>query len=219
MGNFVNSEIIGKPTDSDYGVVFAYDLKEYLNDLDKFSDIEFVKGKDTVDESGHVPVELRLEMKDNITEFDLKYLIENDIRNAIAFGKYIRKHFYQSSEPIKYSIENKNSKTVAVLQLKAIPRHPAQLYESGTSFLIFAIFFFIWYKKKEKLPRGLLFGLFLVILFGLRFVHELFKENQVDFENSMEYNMGQLLSIPLIIAGLLILMNLKRLQPKNKDKG
>lgn len=219
MGNFVNSEIIGKPTNSDYGVIFAYDLKEYLTDLDKFSDIEFVKGKDTVDENGHVPVELRLELKNNITEFDLKYLIENDIRNAIIFGKYIKRHFYQASEPIEYSIENKNSKTVAVLQLKAIPRHPAQLYESGTSFLIFAIFFFIWYKKKEKLPRGLLFGLFLVILFGLRFVHELFKENQVDFENSMEYNMGQLLSIPLIIAGLLILMNLKRLQPKNKDKG
>ena len=57
---------------------------------------------------------------------------------------------------------------------------------------------------KIDTPDGLLFGLFLVLLFGLRFVHELFKENQVAFEDDLTLNMGQILSIPLILAGMFI---------------
>ena len=64
------------------------------------------------------------------------------------------------------------------------------------------------------MPEGLLFGTFLIILFGLRFIYEFLKENQVEFEDSMKLNMGQILSIPLVIAGIWILFNLKKLQPK-----
>lgn len=81
------------------------------------------------------------------------------------------------------------------------PRHPTQLYE-GLSYLI--IFLFLWgyyYKKNGKPAQGMIFGLFLILVFGMRFLIEFVKEPQETFEKSMSLNLGQLLSIPLIIAG------------------
>ena len=86
-----------------------------------------------------------------------------------------------------------------------IPRHPAQLYESISCVLLFLLLFLIWNKKKNNLEHGSLFGIFLIVCFGLRFAYEFLKENQVAFENDLPLNMGQILSIPLVIAGIVIL--------------
>ena len=94
--------------------------------------------------------------------------------------------------------------------MMALPRHPAQLYEAISTFLLFLFLYYLWNRRKSFTPRGLLFGLFVVILFTLRFVYEFLKENQVDKEdfllNTIGMNIGQLLSIPLIIIGLFILI-------------
>ena len=57
-------------------------------------------------------------------------------------------------------------------------------------------------KKKEKVVPGSLFGIFLIILFGFRFLIEYFKEVQEPFEQSMIINMGQILSLPFILGGI-----------------
>jgi phosphatidylglycerol---prolipoprotein diacylglyceryl transferase len=87
-----------------------------------------------------------------------------------------------------------------------VPRHPAQLYEAISSFVIFLALLWLWRQRKELTPRGRIFGLFVVVLFSLRFLYEFLKEPQVGFEESMALNMGQILSIPLILAGLYILI-------------
>jgi len=86
-----------------------------------------------------------------------------------------------------------------------MPRHPAQLYEAITSLLLFAFLFWLYKKFKNQPPEGLLFGLFLVILFSFRFIDEFFKIEQVDFEKGMILNMGQILSIPAILLGFVVL--------------
>jgi len=91
-------------------------------------------------------------------------------------------------------------------QIDYIPRHPAQLYEAIYCFLLFFLLFGIWYKKHTTIRDGLLTGWFFVILFSLRFVDEFFKINQVSFEDDLTLNMGQLLSIPFVIMGVLILL-------------
>ena len=66
-------------------------------------------------------------------------------------------------------------------------------------------FIFIWrlyYVKNGKPASGLIFGLFLILVFGVRFFIEFVKEPQVGFEQGMLLNMGQLLSIPLIALGI-----------------
>ena len=87
-----------------------------------------------------------------------------------------------------------------------IPRHPAQLYEAIHYFISFIVLFWIWCRQKDKMKNGFLFGWALIIMFSLRFVDEFFKINQEQFEDGMILNMGQILSIPFILAGIVILI-------------
>jgi prolipoprotein diacylglyceryl transferase len=81
------------------------------------------------------------------------------------------------------------------------PRHPTQIYEGLAYLLIFAILMWVYYRKDGKPKEGILISLFLLLVFGVRFFVEFLKEPQVGFESGMPLNMGQLLSIPFIIAG------------------
>jgi phosphatidylglycerol---prolipoprotein diacylglyceryl transferase len=83
-----------------------------------------------------------------------------------------------------------------------LPRHPTQIYEGLSYLLIFFYLFWYYYKKDGKPAGGYLFGMFMILVFGMRFLIEFLKEPQVGFEQSMLLNMGQLLSIPLILAGI-----------------
>jgi len=98
-----------------------------------------------------------------------------------------------------------------------LPRHPAQLYEAIYCFLLFLFLFRTWYKKGNELRDGFLTGWFLIILFSLRFVDEFFKIDQVSFEADMMLNMGQLLSIPFVIIGIVILFVSKRQGREKND--
>lgn len=89
-------------------------------------------------------------------------------------------------------------------QVDNVARHPGQLYEALAYLVTFGI---LWYfKDRFKEVRGKLFGLFLVLMFGVRFLLEFLKINQESFDNPWPINMGQILSIPFIIAGIWILM-------------
>ena len=87
-----------------------------------------------------------------------------------------------------------------------IPRHPTQLYEAFSYFLIFGIMFFLYKSKKVSKVNGILFGIFMILLFSARFIIEFFKENQESFESQMPINMGQILSIPFILSGLILVI-------------
>lgn len=91
-----------------------------------------------------------------------------------------------------------------------IPRHPTQLYEAFSYLLIFGILMYVYRNKNIKKPNGLIFDLCLVLVFLTRFIIEFFKENQVGFEDSMTINMGQILSIPFIIIGLILMFVRKK---------
>lgn len=94
--------------------------------------------------------------------------------------------------------------------------HPTQLYEALSYLLIGIIMLVLYYKKKESEPnkplyRGFLFGLFLVLLFGARFFIEYFKLPQegsdaVAMSAGRLLNNGQLLSIPFVVAGIVIII-------------
>ncbi|MBX2967567.1 MAG: prolipoprotein diacylglyceryl transferase [Cyclobacteriaceae bacterium] len=101
-----------------------------------------------------------------------------------------------------------------------IPRHPAQLYEAIHYFISFVILFWIWLRQKNRIKDGFLFSLALIIMFSFRFVDEFFKINQEQFEDGMILNMGQILSLPFILIGivLLILTAGKKRQPASADK-
>lgn len=96
-----------------------------------------------------------------------------------------------------------------------IPRHPAQLYEAIAYFILFLIMIYIYKNYSKKVHRGFFFGLCLTFIFTFRFFVEYIKENQVDFEEGMILNMGQLLSIPFIILGIACILGGKKLDKLN----
>lgn len=94
---------------------------------------------------------------------------------------------------------------VYLLNGETVPKHPTQLYEALSYLLIFTSLIIYYYKVNGKPRPGNMFGIFLVSLFGMRFLIEFIKEDQVGFENGMLFNMGQLLSVPFIFAGCVFL--------------
>jgi prolipoprotein diacylglyceryl transferase len=221
FGNFINSEIIGLPTRTNQGVVFARDLIDRIEAMPQVEEAEVVKDDSRdIDEMGYVPVQVEIFFNKSVgSEAVAGSLVRTNVKTILSSYDYINLHFYEPpSNPMQFNIKQQNGMFLATVSTKAIARHPAQLYESISTFLLFIFLFYLWSKKKAKLPEGMLFGTFLVILFGLRFLYEFVKEAQVDFEKTMSLNMGQILSIPLVLIGIWILFNLKKLQPKQETK-
>ena len=94
-------------------------------------------------------------------------------------------------------------------QIDAVPRHPAQLYEACGYIILCGISLLLYYKSKITAYNGRLLGFIISSGFAWRFFCEFFKEDQVPFEAGMTINMGQWLSIPFIIGGLLLMANVQ----------
>ncbi len=149
VGNFLNSEMIGKVTDSPIGIKFV---------------------------------------QDEISEGQAISLTK--IKNS--------KEAYQT-----LTSDSQFAEIVA-----SIPyRYPGQLMEAAGYVLVFAILMYLYWKTDAAKKPGFLFGLFLLLLMGVRFIVENFKEVQVVERGEWALNTGQLLSIPFIIAGLYFVIN------------
>ena len=118
---------------------------------------------------------------------------------GLSFG-FIRLGNFMNSEII--GIPTTKPWGVIFERVDNIPRHPAQLYEAISYFIIFTIMMLLYKKVRPRLKNGFLFGLATVLFFSARFIIEFLKENQVGFEEGMTLNMGQLLSLPFIVAGI-----------------
>lgn len=95
------------------------------------------------------------------------------------------------------------------------PRHPAQLYEAVYCLFLFIFMFWFWKNKRNTVGPGFMFGLLCVVLFIERFVDEFFKENQSAFEDALPINMGQILSIPFIILGIIMIIRSYKKEPNS----
>ena len=90
-------------------------------------------------------------------------------------------------------------------RIDSLPRHPAQLYEAIAYGSIFVGLYRLYGKLSARTASGFLFGLFLTSVFGFRFFIEFVKERQAHYGLDLPLSIGQLLSIPLIIAGIVLL--------------
>ncbi|OUD34508.1 prolipoprotein diacylglyceryl transferase [Flavobacterium sp. FPG59] len=135
-------------------------------------------------------------------KYEIKYLKILDLIAIVAplGAAFIRLANLMNSEMIG------NSTTLPwafiFSRIDSVPRHPAQLYEAIAYLLIFGIVFAIYKTKKITLGNGFLFGLAITLIFTMRILIEFVKINQVEFEEGMLLNMGQLLSLPFIAIGI-----------------
>jgi prolipoprotein diacylglyceryl transferase len=137
-----------------------------------------------------------------------------------AFGiKFIRDHFSPNDAVNATRIGNPNEAYQAIATnpqfanlLQQVPaKHPAQLYEAFCYVFVFAILFFLYWKTEARNKQGYLFGVFLVLLWSVRFVVEFVKESQGGFEGENPILLtGQWLSIPFIIVGIYFMLKPKK---------
>ena len=88
---------------------------------------------------------------------------------------------------------------------ETVPKHPTQIYEALAYLLVFVLLYIIYKRNQGVFKSGLLFSLFMIFVFTFRFFVEFIKNDQVAFESGMVLNMGQWLSIPFVLFGIILL--------------
>ncbi|MDC0635233.1 prolipoprotein diacylglyceryl transferase [Flavobacteriaceae bacterium] len=207
IGNFVNSEIVGLPTNSNYGVIQLNPYSDKLTqNLPFVKDISYKKTEHSA-APGYPILNVTVYFKNQkYYEQRIRAGVDRLLLRTMPIREGTNSHVINpEGSQLKYAYTRTNDTFFLNYEAVGVVRHPVQLYESITNFLLFIILFWIWYKKRANLKPGLLLGLLLISLFSMRVFHECFKENQVSFENEMALNMGQLLSIPFIILGIFLL--------------
>lgn len=100
---------------------------------------------------------------------------------------------------------------------ETVPKHPTQLYEAMAYLITFFTVNRLYWKTNIKSKVGMISGIFFIMIFTARFFIEFVKEEQEAFEASMTLNMGQWLSIPIILGGIVLIIYANR--TKNKKAG
>jgi phosphatidylglycerol---prolipoprotein diacylglyceryl transferase len=149
-----------------------------------------------------IPTAIFLYSKKN-KEMTFLWLFDRIVIPVALSGFFIRMGNLFNSEII--GKPTNGSWGVVFTAVDNVPRHPTQVYESVAYLLIFFFLFSFYLRKGEKFKPGTICGMFLVLVFGFRFFVEFLKENQSSFEDSLILNMGQILSIPLVILGIYLL--------------
>lgn len=87
---------------------------------------------------------------------------------------------------------------------ETVPKHPTQIYEALAYLFTFVLLMFLYLKTRIRYREGFIFGIFFALIFGSRFFVEFIKEDQEAFEAGMALNMGQWLSIPFVVGGIIL---------------
>lgn len=97
------------------------------------------------------------------------------------------------------------------------PSHPTQIYEALCYLALFGVLMWMYWKRDAQRRPGLIFGVFFTALFTSRFIIEFIKNVQEPWEIQLReacgMDMGQLLSIPFIIAGVCLIVYALRRPP------
>lgn len=151
------------------------------------------------------------------TKIKLTWVLDCIGLAAPLFGCFIRLGNLMNSE-IYGDVTDLPFGMVFVQAGETLPRHPAQLYEAIAYLLLFFAVAYLYYKKVNKVGSGLYIGFSVFTVFLFRFLVEFIKKEQVGFEEGMFINMGQILSIPLIITGFCFIYYSFKQKKENIEK-
>jgi phosphatidylglycerol:prolipoprotein diacylglycerol transferase len=219
-GNFMNSEMEGTATGSSLGVIYARGTEEVLQyDEERVESVTFSLREDIpVETPGYFPMKATMVYARGI-EVDQReeQFISSRIGRTLKTYREVVEHvdFGDLNEPLEYEVSQKGGRYYVDIYGVGTARHTAQLYEAIYCLLIMIALFYIWKNYDGKVPVGFNFALFNILLWSLRFVDEFFKMNQEDFEADIPLNMGQWLSIPLVLMGVAVMIAAYNKQNKN----
>ncbi len=206
VGNFINGEIVGRPTHSGYGVVFVPQTRvAVLRGFPSVRELHVVRREDDRSApAGYIPVTVAIDMGlPGMTKELAFWQLTRALLPAIQGNAVVKGTFTgltgAGSVPVLTPVAGGWR---AEIPAWGIARHPVQLYE-GLSALLLAIgLFIVWWRRKAATPGGLLLGWCFILLFTTRFFLEFLKEDVTPIESGLFLKVGQLLSIPFILLGI-----------------
>jgi prolipoprotein diacylglyceryltransferase len=209
LGNLMNSEIYGNPTKTTSGYVFTHDLTRLLNEKYKGTVDRVSFSRPNVEISNPekgVPIEAHVRFNRKIKdEKQIRLFAENflpaDLKRYTFDGNVL-----PPDGNLNYTISRDGRYMVLNATITGVPRFPTQIYEAGSYLAIFVILMLLYFGLGTRLQSGYLFGVFLVLVFTARFFIEFLKQNQESFEDAMALNMGQILSIPFVVGGIVLII-------------
>lgn len=158
-----------------------------------------------------IPIALYFYLKKHLQKSWLFLLDRMGIMVALAgffirFGNFCNSEIY--GKPTDSSLG-----VIFVGDGQTIPRHATQLYEAFGYLALFFVLWYVYWKTDKKKQEGFLFGIFMIVLWSLRFFIEFLKEAQIEGREDWvlnSLNTGQILSVPLVLIGFwLILRKIK----------
>jgi phosphatidylglycerol---prolipoprotein diacylglyceryl transferase len=217
VGSFFNSDPIGKPTQRKTGILLTRPVTDELlkvpccimrtpggkNPLDIVHVRKDVARPDS--SGGYSPIILYLFFKPGATEQIVNEFLIGDVKTYLHDRSDL---IYESgSEPLHFTIfQEKPDVFTARIKTTGIARHPTAVYEGISYAILFVLLLWYWNKGTADTHPGRIAGYFAIITWSLHVAYGFLKERQVTFEKEMLLSMGQLLSIPLLLAGFLILV-------------
>ncbi len=202
LGNYINSEIVGRVTDLSWSVVyenFHLSFREINNIGLTLTDLAKYKLK--LSDYGY-------RLSGEAFQYYKSQLIDNSFVKSLLL-KYYSLSESKLTELLSPSADFKTQylKNLKLQELlSGLPRHPSQIYEMLYGLITFLILWFL-FKKRDKLADGVLLYTFFSVYFTFRFLTEFVKEYQT---LSTGLTMGQYLSLPFVIIGLFMIYWLQR---------
>jgi prolipoprotein diacylglyceryl transferase len=140
--------------------------------------------------------------KSMLWTFDRLVVPVGFVAALIRLGNLMNSEIYGHSTTASWAFRFVKSRDWYLPPVNGLPCHPTQLYEAFFYIITSLICLWMYWKREDYKYPGLIFGVFLIGIFLSRFFVEFWKNVQETFEENMFLNMGQLLSIPFILAGL-----------------
>ena len=212
LGNWFNSEIYGAVENSAMETVFTNPVRERV--MARYNDIASIDFKQSnesvITDSIIYPVyDMKVQFDNTrpLNKDQAEEILKEDMRRYLnSFNKEEKNILVEPDARVIWDEQEQNKAHVDVI---GVPRNPTQVYEAVGYFLIFLILYRVFLNANAAQRNGFIFGLFLILIFGFRFVIEYWKENQVSSEEGQLLNIGQYLSIPCVLAGLYFMISAK----------
>jgi prolipoprotein diacylglyceryltransferase len=226
MGNLMNSEIYGKASDVPWAFVFALPegMESHIEEIadeevgkEKLKNVKVHKISDAISEkevhgekAKYIPIRYEFDFdKRKVDTLQAKAATETLIKSIWAYPSFAENIIIdENSLNPKFYVDGDH--TVCEFQAYGKLRQPTQIYEALFCIFLFGVTFWLWNKKRNILPSGVILAVFLILLFSFRIAVEFLKKEQVEKEKdiieSIGLNIGQLLSIPAILLGVIILI-------------
>lgn len=147
----------------------------------------------------------RVTHKSMLWTFDKLVVPTGLVAAMIRLGNLMNHEIYGHPTDVPWAfrfIENLHAWKAGAEPIFSAPSHPTQLYEALCYLLTFFLCMWLYFRKEAWKREGLIFGVFMICIFTSRFFIEFLKNDQEAFEANMVLNMGQLLSIPFVLAGI-----------------